>query len=96
MTFITQREREPDRLACKAFSSLPTIRDIMGLVMGIPVRARKSRTRSQIAFLLHVSFLATSTAAAFCTQVVNSEIFHQGGKEDNYLIQIQIFTSKRD
>jgi len=32
-----ERERE-NRLACRAFSSLPTIREIMGLVMGIPVR----------------------------------------------------------
>jgi hypothetical protein len=42
MTIIREREIERERenrLACRAFSSLPTIRDIMGLVMGIPVRA---------------------------------------------------------
>ena len=52
------------RLASKAFTSLPTIREIMGLVMGILVMARNSSTRFQMAFLRHVSCFATLTAAA--------------------------------
>lgn len=56
------------RLASRAFFSLPTIRETMGLVIGIPVIARNSNTLSQTAFLRHVSFLATLTAAAMKTR----------------------------
>lgn len=63
-THTREKERERDnRLAFKAFSSLPTIREMIGLVMGIPERKRNSPTRSQIAFLRQISFCATPTAA---------------------------------
>lgn len=61
--------KETYRLACNALSSLPTIRDIMGLVTGIPVSKWKSFTRFQIAFLRHFSSCATLTAATKLHQV---------------------------
>ena len=71
MTLIIMRDT--NWLASRAFSSLPTIRDIIGLEMGIPVRTRKSCTLFQISLLRHVSFFATVTAAACHTQAVNKE-----------------------
>lgn len=51
-------------LAFKAFFSLPTIRDIIGLEMAIPVKARKSSTRFQSSLRRQVSLFTTITAAA--------------------------------
>lgn len=60
----SKKREETNRLASNARSSLPIIRDIMWLEMGIPVSIRKSWTRFQSSLLRHVSFLATITAAA--------------------------------
>lgn len=71
--------REIYRLACSALSSLPTINDIMGLVTGTPVSKWKSFTRSQIAFLRHVSSFATLTAAGKLHHIVNKWVIPKRG-----------------
>lgn len=58
------RDERRNLLASRAFSSLPTTRDIIGLEMAIPVKARKSSTRFQSSLRRQVSLFATMTAAA--------------------------------
>jgi len=93
-----EREREwerGNRLALRAFSSLPTISEIMGLEMGIPVRARNSCTLFQIAFLRHPSFFPTITAAVrLYTSCYSRKYFTKKAKAirlRNFKVQLRNF-----